>query len=52
MIIMELKSIYDSVVNGEVQETANGVRTALEADLPADKILGEALIPAMSEVGR
>jgi 5-methyltetrahydrofolate--homocysteine methyltransferase len=52
MIIMELKSLYDSVVNGEVQETANGVRTALDADLPADKILGEALIPAMSEVGR
>ncbi|MGZ9226949.1 MAG: corrinoid protein [Anaerolineales bacterium] len=48
---MELKSLYDSVVNGEVQETADGVRAALEAGLPADKILGEALIPAMSEVG-
>jgi 5-methyltetrahydrofolate--homocysteine methyltransferase len=51
MIIMELKSLYDSVVNGEVQDTADGVRAALEAGLPADKILGEALIPAMSEVG-
>lgn len=48
---MELKSLYDSVVNGEVQETADGVRAALEAGVPADKILGEALIPAMSEVG-
>jgi 5-methyltetrahydrofolate--homocysteine methyltransferase len=51
MIIMELKSLYDSVVNGEVQDTADGVRAALEAGLPAEKILGEALIPAMSEVG-
>ena len=49
---MELKSLYDSVVNGEVQETADGVRVALEADLAADQILSEALIPAMSEVGR
>ena len=49
---MELKSLYDSVVNGEVQETADGVRAALEADLAADQILSEALIPAMSEVGR
>ena len=48
---MELKSLYDSVVNGEVQDTADGVRAALEAGLPADQILGEALIPAMSEVG-
>lgn len=49
---MELKSLYDYVVNGEVQETADGVRAALEADLAADQILSEALIPAMSEVGR
>jgi 5-methyltetrahydrofolate--homocysteine methyltransferase len=52
MIIMELKTVYDSVVNGEVQETADGVRAALEAGLSADQVLGEALVPAMSEVGR
>jgi 5-methyltetrahydrofolate--homocysteine methyltransferase len=52
MNIMELKSVYDSVVNGEVQETADGVRAALDAGLPADQVLGEALVPAMSEVGR
>ena len=49
---MELKSVYDSVVNGEVQETAEGVRAALEAGLSADQVLGEALVPAMTEVGR
>jgi 5-methyltetrahydrofolate--homocysteine methyltransferase len=52
MIIMELKTVYDSVINGEVQETADGVRAALEAGLSADQVLGEALVPAMSEVGR
>ena len=49
---MELKTVYDSVINGEVQETAEGVRAALEAGLSADQVLGEALVPAMSEVGR
>jgi 5-methyltetrahydrofolate--homocysteine methyltransferase len=49
---MELKSVYDSVVNGEVQETGNGVQSALDAGLSADQILGDALVPAMSEVGR
>ena len=49
---MELKSVYDSVVNGDVQETVNGVRAALDAGLSADQVLGEALVPAMSEVGR
>ena len=49
---MELKSVYDAVVNGEVQETTDCVRAALEAGLSADQILSEGLVPAMSEVGR
>jgi 5-methyltetrahydrofolate--homocysteine methyltransferase len=49
---MDLKILYDSVVNGEIEEVADGVNTLLAADIPADKILNEALIPAMSEVGR
>jgi 5-methyltetrahydrofolate--homocysteine methyltransferase len=49
---MELKTLYDSVVNGEIEEVAEGVNALLAADVPADKILNEALIPAMSEVGR
>jgi 5-methyltetrahydrofolate--homocysteine methyltransferase len=49
---MELKTLYDSVVNGEIEEVADGVNAALAANIPADKILHEALIPAMTEVGR
>jgi len=49
---MDLKTIYDAVVNGEIEEVADGVSAALAANIPADKILNEALIPAMSEVGR
>jgi 5-methyltetrahydrofolate--homocysteine methyltransferase len=49
---MDLKTLYDSVVNGEIEEVAEGVNAALAANIPADKILNEALIPAMSEVGR
>lgn len=49
---MELQSLYDAVVNGEVDGVAEGVRAALADGQPADKILSEALIPAMSEVGR
>ncbi|HZY41110.1 MAG TPA: corrinoid protein [Anaerolineae bacterium] len=49
---MELKALYDAVVNGEIEEVQAGVNAALAANVPADKILNEALIPAMSEVGR
>jgi len=49
---MDLKTLYDSVVNGEIEEVADGVNALLAADVPADKILNEALIPAMTEVGR
>ena len=49
---MDLKALYDSVVNGEIEEVVEGVNAALAANIPADKILNEALIPAMSEVGR
>jgi 5-methyltetrahydrofolate--homocysteine methyltransferase len=49
---MELKSLYDAVVEGDAEAVENGVKTALAAGLPAEKILNEALIPAMGEVGR
>ena len=49
---MDLKTLYDSVVNGEIEVVADGVNALLAADVPADKILNEALIPAMTEVGR
>jgi 5-methyltetrahydrofolate--homocysteine methyltransferase len=49
---MDPKKIFDAVVNGDIQETQNGVNEALAANLPAEQILNEALIPAMTEVGR
>ena len=49
---MDLKSIYDAVVNGEIEQVADGVKAALADNVPADTILNEALIPAMGEVGR
>jgi 5-methyltetrahydrofolate--homocysteine methyltransferase len=52
MVKMDLKSIYDAVVEGESEAVEKGVQAALDAGLPAEKILNEGLIPAMSEVGR
>lgn len=49
---MELKELFDGVVNGEVEAVAAGVREALAQQIPPEKILNEALIPAMAEVGR
>ena len=49
---MDLKTLFDSVVNGEIEEVADGVNAALAAGEAPDRILNEALIPAMSEVGR
>jgi 5-methyltetrahydrofolate--homocysteine methyltransferase len=48
---MDLKKIYEAVINGSVQEVQEGVKEALEAKVPAETILNEALVPAMTEVG-
>src|SRR5512135_205482 len=49
---MDLKTLYDAVVNGEIEAVAEGVNAALAAGEAPDRILNEALIPAMAEVGR
>jgi 5-methyltetrahydrofolate--homocysteine methyltransferase len=49
---MELKSLYDAVVEGESEAVETGVRAALDAGLPPESILNETLIAAMGEVGR
>ncbi len=49
---MDLKTLYDAVVNGEIEEVQAGVKAALAEGIPAERILHEALIPAMAEVGR
>lgn len=48
---MDLKNIYDAVINGSVEEVQDGVKEALDAKVPAETILNEALVPAMTEVG-
>jgi 5-methyltetrahydrofolate--homocysteine methyltransferase len=49
---MDLKSLYDAVVNGDKDSVEAGVRAALEAGVPAGQVLNQTLIPAMGEVGR
>ncbi len=49
---MDLKTLYTAVVNGEIEEVAEGVNELLAAGEAPDRILNEALIPAMAEVGR
>jgi 5-methyltetrahydrofolate--homocysteine methyltransferase len=49
---MELKRIYNNVIEGQASEVEAGVKAALEAGVGADVILNQALIAAMDEVGR
>ncbi len=49
---MDLKTIFDSVIEGQTEAVENGVKAALNAGVEAGKILNEALIAAMDEVGR
>jgi 5-methyltetrahydrofolate--homocysteine methyltransferase len=47
-----LQKIYDSVLNGEMDEVAAYVQTALDAKIDPGVILNEGMISAMQEVGR
>ena len=47
-----LQKIYDSVLNGDMDETAGFVEAALNAQLEPGVILNEGMISAMKEVGR
>lgn len=49
---MDLKEIYQNVIDGNAGEVEAGVKAALAADIPADEILNKVLIAAMEEVGR
>jgi 5-methyltetrahydrofolate--homocysteine methyltransferase len=48
---MDLKTIYDNVIEGAASNVEAGVREALAAGVSADTILQDALISAMGEVG-
>ena len=47
-----LKTVYQSVMDGNLEGVRESVSKAVQAGLNADKILKEGLIPAMTEVGR
>ena len=49
---MELKDIYQNVIDGQAAEVESGVETALAAGIGAEEILNKALIAAMTEVGQ
>ncbi len=48
----ELATVYRAVVHGEEEIVKEAVSHALAAGTPATQILSDALIPAMTEVGR
>ena len=48
---MDLKTIYNNVIDGAASDVEAGVREALAAGVKADTILQDALISAMGEVG-
>ena len=49
---MDIKSIYENVIDGQASEVATGVEAALADGISVEKILNEGLISAMDEVGR
>jgi 5-methyltetrahydrofolate--homocysteine methyltransferase len=48
---MSLEAIYEAVLNGDAEATCESVSAALAANTPADKILFQACLPAMEQVG-
>jgi 5-methyltetrahydrofolate--homocysteine methyltransferase len=49
---MDLKDIYQNVIDGNAVEVEGRVKTALAANIGAEEILKNGLIAAMSEVGQ
>lgn len=49
---MDLKKIFENVIEGQAPEVESGVKAALAAGVDAGVILNEALIAAMDEVGQ
>lgn len=47
-----LDQIYDSIIDGNLEETRAAIERALAANVPPGQILDEGMIAAMDEVGR
>jgi 5-methyltetrahydrofolate--homocysteine methyltransferase len=50
--MMDLKVLYQNVIDGQIAETEAGVRAALDSGVDPKEILDQALIAAIEEVGR
>lgn len=48
----EIQVIYNNILEGEMGEIRKSTQAAVENQIPAERILNEAMIPAMQEVGR
>jgi 5-methyltetrahydrofolate--homocysteine methyltransferase len=48
----EYKAIYDSILDGQQNDTISGVQAAIDAGLPPGDILNKGMVDAMAEVGR
>jgi 5-methyltetrahydrofolate--homocysteine methyltransferase len=48
----KLKSIYDAILEGDMEGVVNNVQAPLDAGVAPGEILNTALIPAMDKVGR
>lgn len=48
----ELETLYEAILEGEIDETPQLVQAALDANIAAEKILKVGMIAAMSEVGQ
>jgi len=49
---MDIKQIYQNVVDGDAEAVSSGVKAALQAGVAPEEILNKSLIAAMDEVGR
>jgi 5-methyltetrahydrofolate--homocysteine methyltransferase len=49
---MDLKSIYQDVIDGKAPEVEAGVKAAVAAGIGAEEILNNGLIAAMNEIGQ
>lgn len=47
-----LQKLFEAILEGDREATEEGVRSGLEAGFEAARLLDEAMIPAMREVGR
>jgi 5-methyltetrahydrofolate--homocysteine methyltransferase len=47
-----LQELFDAIVSGKNKVVPDKINAALEADIPVERIVNEAMIDAMAEVGR